>query len=100
MNLEIIETLNANKRGKLAVAKIQENWPLDPESRLCNAIVSQAIIDLADDNLLTSPNTHIKNAQKNAYNYLTGKIEHAIWCGVEPEYIKKILRIFKFLPAI
>ena len=57
-----------------------------PEGKLCCAVVEQAISDV-----YLSPWSNDGIGYKGAWEYLTGSMPHAEICGVEAEYIRRVL---------
>lgn len=66
--------------ARAAIVKIGKQFPTSPDGKLMFAIVANAILDLLE-----------KSERNEAIRYLRGDMWHANKCGVEPDWIRKVL---------
>ena len=82
-----MENLSLAQRKALATKKIGYQFPKTPEGKLMWAVVRQAIEDLYRP----------QSECTTALLYLKGPMWHAQSCGVDPDWIRLILRKMKIL---
>lgn len=70
-----------------AIKKLKTIFNDTPEHKLCFAILRQAIQDL-----------RVKKYRSSALNYLNGPLVHAEVCGVDPEWVRHVLKVCNVLP--
>lgn len=94
-------------RCKCACQKIKPQFADTPEHKMFFAVVESAIYDLSlnpfkkivTDDTITKilPNKSTYYAAHTAAEYLQGDIIHANSAGIDPDWIRKVLREFKLL---
>ena len=64
---------------------IRHQFTGDPHNRLMCAIIERAILDL-------TPDTKNWMSHNRAATFLNGPIKPAVLCGLEPEWVRKVIR--------
>jgi len=67
----------------LAGRKIRSVFPETPYGKLFRAVVEQAMLDC---------NSNEDGARSMARHYLCGRMPHAELCGVDADYVRRIMR--------
>lgn len=78
------------RRCRAAVCKLQASYYPNPETWLFRLILERAIVDLTLD-LRHGEGSHNYWAVQTAKNYLNGDMPEAVTCGLEPEYVRRVL---------
>lgn len=78
-----------DQRAKVACRMIMTQFPSFPEGRLMGAVVCGAITDL-NISILSGEETAL--LRRKAMTYLNGPMKHAELAGVEPEWIRLIMK--------
>lgn len=80
--------MTKQKKASLIARKIRSEFPDTPEANLMFAIIYQALKDAASVDA-----AHLTYAEReSAIDYLQGDIPHAAICGVDSDYIKKVIK--------
>jgi len=73
------------KRMRALLRAIRRVFPPWPEAQLCYAVIEQAVKDACS----YSPGHRLYDG---AVYYLAGDLPHAALCGVDPDYVRRLLR--------
>jgi hypothetical protein len=71
--------------------KIGYQFPKVGEARLMLAIVEGAINDLKNSHVMRRKVLCINEVRERAARYLSGSVYHAALCGVDPDWIRRVL---------
>jgi len=77
----------------LAVKKIRMQFPDDPHYNLYFSVIERAILDLMPrTNKSTNKIKEHARLKSTAKKYLSGEIYHAEACGVDSQWIRRIMK--------
>lgn len=72
-------------RAKAVIAKIKPQFPAGGEAKLCFAVFEQAVRDL-----VSKTTSDIDKSSARAY--LTGRMENVSVCGVDVDWVRKVMK--------
>jgi hypothetical protein len=86
-DLNITSMPMARKRSLYEIIKtINYQFPQTPEGILCVSIIGRAIYDYLTD--------YKETGIYDAEDYLAGDMNECVMCGVEPRWVRDVLRTF------